>query len=245
MAETATIETAMTETTTESLGWRAALPDPLKQNPDLASFKTIGDLSKSYLETKTKMADVEKKMEDYVPKLPENASDEDKAMYYDALGRPKEASQYEFDGEDKNAPEWTNFWKQQFHGLGLTNAQAKQLSATFNGQMQKMVEAHNASLKAEMTAAETKLRSEMGDKYDTNVELAKRMATKHLGTEFDKTFENIPAEARFGVVRLLLKVAALTGEDRSPQGANGGRANGGSATFINYDKSPAPPQRTV
>ena len=245
MPEVVVDNNAVAEPPKESVGWRAGLPAELRENEAFLPFKTVGDFGKNYLEVSKKAKDLEESMKDYVPKLPENASDEDKALYYDALGRPKEASQYEFDGEDKNAPEWTNFWKQQFHGLGLTNAQAKQLSATFNGQMQKMVEAHNASLKAEMTAAETKLRSEMGDKYDTNVELAKRMATKHLGTEFDKTFENIPAEARFGVVRLLLKVAALTGEDRSPQAANGGRANGGSATFINYDKSPAPPQRTV
>ena len=245
MPETATVETAATEQQTESLGWRAGLPGELQKNEEFVPFKTVGEFAKSHLELKNKLKTTEESLKDYVPKLPDNASDEDKALYYDALGRPKEASQYEFDGEDKNAPEWTNFWKQQFHGLGLTKTQAKQLSATFNGQMQKMVEAHNNSLKAEMTAAETKLRSEMGDKYDTNVELAKRMATKHLGTEFDKTFDNIPADARFGVVRLLLKVAALTGEDRSPQSANGNGQGGGQPAFITYDKSPAPPQKRV
>jgi hypothetical protein len=227
---------------TESLGWRAGLPGDLQKNEDFAKFKTVGDFAKHHLEVAAKVPELEKKLGDYVPKLPDNATDEDKNLYYEALGRPKQPSEYEFDGEDKNAPEWTNFWKQQFHALGLTKAQTKQLSTVWNAQQQKMVDAHNASVKAEMTTAEQKLRTEMGDKFDTNVELAKRMTVKHLGSEFDKTFVNLPSEARFGVVKLLLKVAELTGEDRSPQSGNSQKGNAQSS-FISYDKSPAPPKK--
>jgi len=223
-------------------GWIAGLPDDLKGNDAFKDFKTVGDFGKDYLAVKTKATELEGKLGNSIPKLADDATPEQRAQFYDALGRPKQPSEYEFEGEDKNAPEWTGFWKEQFHGLGLTKAQAKALSGSFNAQMQKMVEAHNASLKAEMTTAETKLKSEMGDKFDTNVELAKRMATKHLGTEFDKTFDNLSAPARFGVVKLLLKVAELTGEDRSPQGGTS-QTGGKNPSFINYDKSPAPPKR--
>ena len=226
----------------ESLGWRAGLPDTLKTNEAFVPYKTVGEFAQHHLEVSTKAADLEKKLGDYVPKLPDNATDDDKNHYYDALGRPKQPSEYEFDGEDKNAPEWTNQWKQQFHSLGLTKTQAKNLSAAWNTSMQKMVEAHNANLQNEMKAAETKLRSEMGDKYDTNVELAKRMTQTHLGSDFDKTFANLPAEGRFGVVRLLLKVAQLTGEDRSPQPGMS-RSQSSPQAMITYDKSPAPPQK--
>jgi hypothetical protein len=226
----------------ESLGWRAGLPDELKQNEALVPFKTVGDLGKDYLAVRTKATELEKKIGEYVPKLPDDATDEDRNLYYDALGRPKQPSEYEFDGEDKNAPEWTNQWKQEFHSLGLTKTQAKALSQKWNGYMQKMVEAHNTSVQNEMKSAEAKLRIEMGDKYDTNVELAKRMHQKHLGTEFDKAFDAAPPEARFGMVKLLLKVAALTGEDRSPQAGNG-LPGGKAVSFISYDKSPAPPKK--
>jgi hypothetical protein len=228
--------------TTAPPAWVSQLPDDLKQNPSLTSFKTIGDLAKAHLDTSGKVTELSGKLENYIPKLPDNATDEDRSLYYDALGRPKQASEYEFEGEDKSSPEWTDYWKQEFHGLGLSKAQAKALSGKFNGQMQKMVEAHNAAYKAEQTAAEQKLKTEMGDKFDTNVELAKRMTQKHLGAEFDKTFANLAGESRFGVVRLLLKVAELTGEDKSPQGGitpGGGR----EVKFISYDKSPAPPKR--
>lgn len=231
-----------TTPTPESLGWRAGLPDDLKQNEAFLPFKTVGDFGKDYLAVKSKAADLEKKIGDYVPKLPDNASDEDRNLYFDALGRPKTATDYEFDGEDKNAPEWTNHWKQQFHSLGLTKAQAKTLSTAWNKQMQAMVDAHNTSIKNEMTAAETKLRSELGDKYDTNVELAKRMWTKYGEGEFDKAFANGNSSYRATTIRMLLKFASLTGEDRSPQGGTGPGA-GKQVSFIAYDKSPAPPKK--
>src|SRR5271157_1952135 len=215
----AVVETpvVVTSADTTSLGWRAGLPDDLKQNTDLANYKTVGDFTKDALSWKGKVGELEGKLGDSIPKLPDDASDEDRNTYYDALGRPKQAKEYEFDGEDKNAPEWTNFWKDQFHGLGLTKAQAKALSTQFNGQMQKMVDAHNTALKAEVTAAEQKLRTELGDKYDTNVELAKRVWQKHGEGEFDKMFSNETSTNRYGMVRFLLKMAALTGEDTSPQ----------------------------
>jgi hypothetical protein len=231
-----------TEPVKESLGWRAGLPSDLQQNETFKSFKTVGELGKSYLETTAKYSELERKLGDYVPKLPDNPTDEDKNLYFNALGRPETATDYEFEGEDKNAPEWTNHWKQQFHSLGLTKAQAKTLSASWNKQMQAMVEAHNTAIKNEMAAAEGKLRSEMGDKYDTNVELAKRLWTKYGEGEFDKAFENGNSAYRATTIRMLLKFAALTGEDRSPQGGTT-LPGGKKVTFIAYDKSPEPPKK--
>src|SRR5262249_48023271 len=157
---------------------------------------------------KGKAADLEGKLADSIPKLPDDASDEDRATYYDALGRPTKASEYEFDGEDKNAPEWTNYWKEQFHGLGLTKTQAKQLSAAFNGQIQKLVEVHNNTLKAEMATAQQSLKAKYGDKYDTNVELAKRMWQNHGKEDFDKMFAEGTSAQRYIMIDFLVSMAA-------------------------------------
>lgn len=228
--------------TTESLGWRAGLPDTLKTNEAFANYKTVGEFAQSHLELSQKAKDLEGKLGNSIPKLGDNATDEQRAQFYDALGRPKQSSEYEFDGEDKNAPEWNEYWKKFSHDNGFTKAQAKALSVASNGIFSKMTAEYNTKRQTEMAEAETKLKSEMGDKFDTNVELAKRMHQKHLGTEFDKDFAEVPPAARFGMVRLLLKVAALTGEDRSPTGGQnfGTKPNG---HLIAYDKSPAPPKR--
>jgi hypothetical protein len=216
----------------------AGLPDPLKGNEALTKFKTVGDFATDYLATTAKVSDLERKVGSSIPKLPDDATDEERGLYFDALGRPKEAKEYEFDGEDKNASEWTSQWKQEFHSLGLTKAQAKELSSKFNGSIQKMVEAHNVALQNEYKTAETALKSEWGDKFDTNVELAKRLYQKHLGTEFDKDFDGGTDKTRLATVKLLFKVAQLTGEDRSPQG--GHNVNSGAKnSFIEY-KVPNP-----
>ncbi len=240
MPEAEVVE-APVATPVESLGWRAGLPDDLKQNEALVPFKTVGDFAKYALERDTKAKELETKLADSIPKLPEDASDEDRAIYFDALGRPKQASEYEFDGEDKNAPEWTNLWKTEFHSLGLTKEQAKQLSGKWNAQLQAMVKAHNDAIAKESASSEQKLRTELGDKYDTNVELAKRMWQKHGEGEFDKAFASETSSNRFGIIRFLLKMAALTGEDTSPQ--SGQSVSKGAATGFDYSKSPAPPKR--
>lgn len=215
--QTANASANTTSTEPTSLGWRAGLPDPLKTNPDLATFKTVGDFATHALEVQGKVKDLETKLSESIPKLPDNATDEDRATYYDALGRPKQASEYEFDGEDKNAPEWTNHWKGEFHKLGLTKPQAKQLSTSFNAQIQSMVKAHNDALAADGARIESEIKSQWGDKYDTNVELAKRMWSKHGEGDFDKAFANAPPAIRSANIKMLVKFASLTGEDTSPQ----------------------------
>lgn len=223
-------------------GWIAGLPDTLKTNETFTKFKTVGEFANDYLATTAKVSDLEKKVSNSVPKLPDDASDEERGLYYDALGRPKQPSEYEFDGEDKNAPEWNNFWKQSMYEVGATKAQANAMSKKMNTIMNQLVESHNSKLKTEMATAETKLRSEWGDKFDTNVELAKRFYQKHLGNEFDKDFDAGTGTTRLSTIRLLVKLAALTGEDSSPQGGNS-RSAAGPSSFISYDKSPAPPKR--
>ena len=201
-------------------GWTAALPDPLKTNADLTKFEKVGDLANDYLSVSTKARELEQRVGNSIPKLKDGATDAERAAFYDALGRPKDAKEYEFDGEDKNAPEWTAHWKQVSHQLGLTKDQAKNLSSAFNKQMQGMVEAHNAKIAGEIATATEKLKSEWGDKFDTNVELAKRVYQKHIGTEFDKDFDAGTGTTRLQTMRLIMKFAALTGEEPITAGRN-------------------------
>jgi hypothetical protein len=234
-------EESQQQQTSTPPGWIAGLPDALKSNESFAKFKTVGDFANDYLAVSTKASELEQKVGNSIPKLKDDASPEERSQYFDALGRPKDAKEYEFDGEDKNAPEWSSKWKQEFHSLGLTKTQAKELSVKFNGQIQAMVEAHNASLKNEYTTAETKLKSEWGDKFDTNVELAKRVYQKLNLSEFDKDFASGTDITRLSTIRFLMKVAAATGEDRSPQSANGtpGKVSGNP-----FPKSNMQPART-
>ena len=192
----------------------------MKQNEAFTGFKTVGEFGQAYLDQSAKVTDLTKKLEESIPKLPDDASDEDRATYYDALGRPTKASEYEFDGEDKNAPEWTEPWKQDFYEEGLTKTQALNLSKKYNARINKMVDDFKANQANEIKASEQRLRTELGDKYDTNVELAKRLWKQHGEGEFDQAFAQETSANRFAVIRMILKFASLTSEDTSPQGGH-------------------------
>lgn len=226
----------------ESLGWRAGLTGDLQKDDTFKQFKGVSDLATDYLSKNARVTELQGKLDLSVPKLPDNATDAERNLYFDALGRPKTAAEYEFDGEDKNAPEWTNYWKAEFHRQGFTKPQAKALSAAFNKQIQSMVEANNLRLRNEYAQAETALKSEWGDKFDTNVELAKRLYSKHLGSEFDKDFAAGTDATKLSTIKLLFKVAQLTGEDRSPQSVQRPKVNGVDNP---YPKSNMPPARNT
>jgi len=221
-----------------SLGWRAGLPDDLKQNTDLANYKTVGDFTKDALSWKGKVSELEGKLGESIPKLPDDATDEDRNTYYDALGRPKTPNDYVLEGEDKNAPEFNAEVRKLLHDTGQTPQQALALNKWWNKFFDGMVKHQQGLAQAEYDAAAQKLKSELGDKYDTNVELAKRLWKQHGDGEFDIAFANSPS--RFGTIRLLLKLASLTGEDTSPQGQHSGSAKelDSTAAWMNMYKNP-------
>lgn len=229
----------------ESLGWRAGLPDELKQDEAFVPYKTVGDFAKAHKETAAKVKDYEGKLANTIPKLGENATPEEREKFYNSLGRPEKPDGYELDGEDKNSPEWSGYWRNELHRIGVPRDQAKAISAAFNNQMQSMVDKHNAKILADNATAQATLKAELGDKYDTAVVLVSRL-WKDWGkseVEFDKAFASETSSSRTAIMRLLLNVAAKTGEDSSMR--SGGQRQTPQGTFINYDKSPAPPVRRM
>ncbi len=228
----------------QSPGWLAGLPAELRDNEAFKSHKTVGDFAKSHLETAKKVKEYEGKLANSVVKPGENATQEERDKYYNSLGRPEKPDGYELDGEDKNAKEWTGYWRNELHKIGVPKDMAKAISASFNKQTQAMVEAHNAAIQRQIVDTSTALKTELGDKYDASVELASRLWKQWGKTEvdFDKAFASETSQNRVTMIRFLLNVAAKTGEDSSLRGS-GQRGNATPPPFINYDKSPAPPKR--
>jgi len=180
-------------------------------------FKTVGDFGKAYLETSTKAKELEGKLSNSIPKLGENATPEEREKFYNQLGRPEKPDGYEFVGEDKAAPEWTKAYKDAMHKIGVPKAMAKELSEFNNNMINQMVEAHNAKILSENTAAAATLKAELGDKYDASVALVSRLWKQWGKTEveFDKAFATETSANRVTMMRFLLNVAAKTGEDTS------------------------------
>lgn len=205
----------------DSLGWRAGLPDDLKQDEAFVPYKTVGDFAKAHKETALKVKDYEGKLANSIPKLGENATPEEREKFYNQLGRPEKPDGYELDGEDKNAPEWTGYWRNELHKIGVPKDQAKAISAAFNAQIGSMVEKHNAKILKDNSDAAATLKTELGDKYDASVALVSRLWKQWGKTEvdFDKAFATETSANRTTMVRFLLNVAAKTGEDVSLRGS--------------------------
>jgi len=227
----------------ESPGWRAGLPAEIRDNETFVPYKTVGDFAKAHIETATKLKDAEGKLGNSIPKLSPNATPEEREKFFNLLGRPEKPEGYELDGEDKNAPEWTGYWRNELHKIGVPKDQAKAISAAFNNQMKSMVDQHNAKLLKENSDAATALKTELGDKYDASVALVSRLWKQWGKTEvdFDKAFATETSANRITMMRFLLNVAAKTGEDSSLRAS--GQRQQQLATFMTYDKSPAPPRR--
>jgi hypothetical protein len=206
----------------DSLGWRAGLPDDLKQDESFVPFKTVGDFAKAHKETAAKVKDYEGKLANSIPKLGENATPEEREKFYTSLGRPDKPEGYEFVGEDKAAPEWTKAYKDAMHRMGVPKAMAKELSEFNSNMINKMVEQHNAKILDENSKATAILKAELGDKYDASVELVSRLWKQWGKTEvdFDKAFSTETSSNRTTMMRFLLNVAAKTGEDTSLRGSS-------------------------
>jgi hypothetical protein len=227
---------------TQAPGWLAGLPADLRENESFKSYKTVGDFAKAHIETASKLKDVEGKLGNSIPKLGENATQEERDRFFNSLGRPEKPDGYELEGGDKEKEQFLSPWKQDFHELGLTAAQAKGLKAKFDGRINALVAQHQAKAQQDIADASTKLKAELGDKYDANVELASRLWKRDADGDLEKDFEAATGPIKFSVIRYILKTAAKTGEDTSSRGT-GQRQQSVTPAFIAYDKSPAPPRR--
>lgn len=225
---------------TQAPGWLAGLPSELRDNEAFKPYKTVGDFAKAHLETATKARDLEGKLKNSIPKLGDNATQEERNQFFNSLGRPEKPDGYELEGGDKDKEAVLAPWKADFHELGLTASQAKGLKAKWDGRINGLIEQHEAKVKAEIAEADGKLKTEWGDKYPANLELVQRFWKKETDSEFDKAFASESSANRSSMMRFLFKMAAKTGEDMSQSGTHQREA---ATTGNPYPKSVMPPKR--
>ena len=120
---------------------------------------------------------------------------------------------------------FTDWAQKTFLSAHLTKEQATFIGNEFNtfGAVfaEAIIKENEEDIKKQIGEASAKLKTELGDKYDAGIELANRFWKKHSDTEFDKVFDKESNGNRFQMIRFLIKVAKLTGEDFSPSGIPG------------------------
>ena len=153
--------------------WRDTLPEDLKADASLATFKDVPSLAKSYVETKKLVG--QKALTVPGP----NAPAEEVAAFRAALGVPPSPAEYKVKAHEMMAhPSWNPEAQAEFvkgaHANGFTPAQLDWVVGWYGDFVGKSAK-DNARLETE---AKVELRNEWGANYDTYMGAANRGLTR-------------------------------------------------------------------
>lgn len=203
-------------------GWRDKLPDGLGADPSLAAIGSMNDLAKSYVSTKKLLGT---KLE-----MPgENATPEAIANWRKTVGAPETPEGYRGDAKSLRpeiVPEamWDVAGEKKFldlaHKHSLPPAAVKEILGLYGENIKTALDASQATEGATLQAEGTKLREAWGKDYDSNLNMAVRVAAT---VGMDKMH---PAFTDASVVQAFAKMGKLLSEDRLVKGESTG-VNGG------------------
>lgn len=193
--------------------WRDTLPDELKADPSLASFKDVPSLAKSFVETK-KM--VGAKTEGLVKVPGADAKPDEVAAFRKALGVPDAPTGYQIRRPELAAVlGWDEVAEKGFlteaHKSGFMPQQV-QVAVDFYA---KLMQTQHDADRAQEKQAGLELRQEWGANYEANLGIAKRFLSQYGG---DDLVEALYA-SRFGADARMLKAFAAAGADLMEHGA--------------------------
>ena len=231
---------------TEVPAWIAQLPDPMKGDKSFTSFKTLGDFAGGFLNMGKEKETLGKELEtlkgqvaNSLPKLPENATDEQKTKFFQALGMPAKPEEYQFPkGEGiEHDPAMISWAQGVFHRARLTTEQASAVSQAWDAFVTQMAKDEAEVQVKARSDAEAAIKKELGDKYSAAEELTKRLLKNHASPEELKFLEESKLGDHPVLIRLLFKLAQKTGEDGGiPAGTPG--SGSGVKIGMNYQNMP-------
>jgi hypothetical protein len=172
----------------ESLGWRAQLPDDLKAHEAFTAYKTVGDLAKTHLDVAGKNKEYEGKLANSIPKLTEKSTEEERAVYFKAIGRPDTPDGYEINvPEGVSAdPKFVEGFKKMAYESGLTTPQVSKLAEWYL-QDQKTGSANlKKAIAQRQEKAVNELKDEWGAEYDSKLDAANKAVARMVD---DDTYE--------------------------------------------------------
>lgn len=198
--------------------WMNQLPEEYRTGDNakqFAKFAKIADMAKAYSELESKIGNT-------VALPTEETSAEDLQKFYEKLGKPATADEYEM--PDKEA----DFFKEIAFNNNLTKAQAK---AVFDAVVQHGVNViEQSQVEAERVASETDkaLRTEYGPKYSEKIALLKRGIAAYGGNELGAKLQ------RTGLLydRDVVKMFIALGEQNAEAGASIKGAGGGNNDYV-------------
>ena len=181
---TPTTETPKQETQIEqpvvAKSWKEAIPEELRNDPNISKFTELEALAKSYVNA-TRMIGQDKVA------VPNNNSTEDQwNEVYDKLGRPESADKYKLEVKSDVVPLDDSAIKQfaeNAHQLGLNNKQAQGILEFYKNSMESSAQQSKIDNETAQANAEQELRKEWGSNYENNIKKAGSIAKANMNPE--------------------------------------------------------------
>lgn len=167
------------------------LPEDMRADPKLSTYKTPGDLAKAYKALESKLGGS--------VSIPVESDPEGWQKLYDRLGRPKEPSEYEVG--DTSDPVSEKF-KAVFHAAGLNKAQAKQIGEAWKA----VVSETQAGQKKTVDKYEAELLSDWGERYAANQEIVDRALAATKGSTVEAAYNDMLARNPKLAKNLMLEI---------------------------------------
>jgi hypothetical protein len=182
--------------------WQANLPEDLKAEKSLQSFKDINGVMRT-LAHQARMVGADK-----IALPGKDAKPEDWGKVYDKLGRPPSPDKYDLKDIQKlpeSAPYDYNGEKEflkDFHELGLSQAQAKGLLSKYREKIGGQLQTYEQTQAVQREEALATLKKDFGQAFDQKVNKARLYVESVAGdnaAEIINKYGNDPAFIRFAV----------------------------------------------
>ena len=170
-------ETQIEQAPTVAKSWKEAIPEELRNDPNISKFTELESLAKSYINA-TRMIGQDKVA------VPNNNSTEDQwNEVYDKLGRPESADKYKLEVKSDTVPLDEGAIKsfaENAHKLGLNNKQAQGILEFYKNSMESSAHQNQIDMETAQAQSEQELRKEWGGNYEANIKKAGAVAKANM-----------------------------------------------------------------
>ncbi len=209
----------------DAQSWLSSVPENLRDNEVLKQFATAGDAYRA-------LVDLKVSSDNSITIPGEGASDEDRAVFLNKLGRPEKPEGYGLDKPElpegmPYSDEAVQAYRGLAHQVGLNDSQAKSLFELHNKMAIESFKADNEARQKAQNEAVEGLKKDWGDGYDANIELAKRALKKFGGDNLTKFLDESGAGDNASVLKAFHAIGEAISDDAG-SGPDGGNAGGDS-----------------
>ena len=162
---------------TVAKSWKEAIPEDLRNDPNISKFTELEALAKSYVNA-TRMIG-----QDKVAVPNNNSTDDQWNEVYDKLGRPESPDKYQLDAKSDVVPldeSAIKSFAENAHQLGLNNKQAQGILEFYKNSMEGSLQQSRIDMETAQANAEQELRKEWGRAYEDNIKKAGAVAKANM-----------------------------------------------------------------